>query len=134
MGRANYVGRPVDGPTGPKSVPGPAPSVGGRYRLGTRLGGGGEGEAYAAVDEATGVACVVKLFREAASVSPGAVVAEAADRVRAEFERLSALEHPGLVRAVDVGREQGRLFLVTERVAGEAIASIADIADDARRL
>ncbi len=126
MGRANYVGR-----LGNKRLPAvpigasPVALVAGRYLIGARLGRGGEGDTFSAVDQNTGATCALKLFRDA---SPAVL-----DRVRSEFERLAGMQHPGIVRALDLGRDKGRLFLVTELVEGASIASIAEIADEGRR-
>ncbi|MES1204728.1 MAG: sigma 54-interacting transcriptional regulator [Pseudomonadota bacterium] len=125
MRLANHVGGQVSA-AGQVGSPSGGVLVAGRYRLGKRLGAGGEGETFAAIDEMTGAARALKLFR---SASPPVL-----ERVRGEFERLKAIDHPGVVRAVDVGRDQGRLFLVTALVAGDSIGTIAEIADDDRRL
>jgi hypothetical protein len=96
-----------------------------RYQLGARLGGGASGETYAAHDRTREAACVVKIF-----AAGGAARREAL----AEFRGLETLAHPSIVRVRDVGRlEDGRLFLVTDRVAGPGIDSIAALADDGRR-
>ena len=103
-----------------------ASQIAGKYRIGRRLGSGGEGDAFEAVDETTGGQVALKLFLNATPAVER--------RVRAEFERLAGLMHPGVARALDVGRDDGRLFLVTQLVAGASIASIAEMDDDALRL
>ena len=96
----------------------------GRYRLGERLGRGASAETFAAVDEASGAPRAVKLF--AAGLDAG--------RAIAEFRRLQALDHPGLVKVHDVGvDERGQLFVVMDLVAGPALASIARGPDEAAR-
>jgi serine/threonine protein kinase len=48
-----------------------------------------------------------------------------------ELAGLQALAHPSVVRVRDVGRlEDGRIFLITERVAGSSIDSVASISDE----
>jgi len=90
-----------------------------------RLGGGAEGETFAAVDRANGDRVAVKLF--------GAAPANVERRVRQEFERLASLGHPGVVRVRDAGRDGGRLFLVTDLVAGEPLARLAELGDPEER-
>jgi transcriptional regulator with GAF, ATPase, and Fis domain len=92
---------------------------------GERLGEGASGEAYGVVDTTDGAACVAKVFA-AGAAARGAAIAELAG--------LQALAHPSVVRVRDVGRMgDGRLFLVTERVAGPSIDSLANISDEAVR-
>ncbi len=94
-----------------------------RYRRGPRLGAGASGETFAATDAETDAACVIKLF-----------AADARGLALAEFRSLATLEHPGIVRVRDVGRlEDGRVYIVTDRVAGTGVDAIASLADDAIR-
>ena len=93
--------------------------------VGERLGAGASGETFGAIDGANGTACVVKVFAVGAAARGAAV---------AEFRGLETLAHPSVVRVRDVGRlEDGRLYLVTDRVAGPGIDSLAAIVDDGRR-
>jgi len=90
------------------------------------LGGGAEGETFVATDRASGERVAVKLFHAA----PAAIER----RVRLEFERLAAFEHPGVVHVRDAGRAEGQLFLVTDLIAGQPLLAIADVTDvEARR-
>src|SRR5260370_12330699 len=98
--------------------------LGGRYQLGQRLGRGAAAETFAAIDETSGEARAVKLFAAAAG---GA-------RAIAEFRRLQALGHPGLVKVHDVGvTDDGRLYLVMDLVAGPPLSSIALNTDEGQR-
>jgi tetratricopeptide (TPR) repeat protein len=96
-----------------------------RYRLAERLGAGAAGETFAAVDQSTGAACVVKIF------APD----DGARRLAlSELRGLETLIHPNLARLRDLGRcEDGRLFLVTDRIVGPGLDSVAAIADPVRR-
>ena len=109
---------------GATTVPG-GRSLASRYELAERLGGGGEGDTFVAIDRTNGERVAVKLFHAA----PAAVER----RVRYEFERLAGLNHPGLVRVRDAGRDDGQLFLVTELITGEPLARIADTTDAVAR-
>jgi eukaryotic-like serine/threonine-protein kinase len=91
----------------------PAPLVLGRYRLGERLGAGGFGTVYAAVDE--------RLRREVAvKVIPGG---DGWDRARGQREALAAarLDHPGVVGVFDAGEDGRARYLVSELVHGETL-------------
>jgi transcriptional regulator with GAF, ATPase, and Fis domain/tetratricopeptide (TPR) repeat protein len=71
------------------------------------------------------VRCVVKVFAPDASARRLAL---------AEFRGLEALAHPNVARLRDIGRcDDGRLFLVTDRIVGPGIESVATISDDTRR-
>ena len=96
-----------------------------RYTAGERLGHGASGETFAVVDTTDGAACVAKVFAAGAAARGAAVN---------ELSGLQALAHPSVVRVRDIGRlEVGRLFLVTERLSGASVASIASCVDEADR-
>ncbi len=96
-----------------------------RYRVSERLGGGASGETFAAIDTATDTACVIKLFAEGLRGRRFAL---------AEFRGLETLAHPSVVRLRDIGRlDDGRLYLVTDRIVGPGVEGIATIADEAER-
>ena len=107
---------------------GPDPLVADRYRLGKRLGAGASSDVYTAEDLADHTACAVKLF-------PSGLEPEAVTRLLDEFARLSDLGHRGIVRVRDAGRIAegalaGRLFLVTDHLAGlDLAAHLAAAAD-----
>src|SRR4051794_41208900 len=93
----------------------PAPLVLGRYRLGERLGAGGFGTVYAAMDE--------RLRREVAvKVIPGNSD-PAHPRARGQREALAAarLDHPGVVGVFDAGEDGRARYLVSELVHGETL-------------
>jgi serine/threonine-protein kinase PknK len=99
------------------------PVLDGRYVAGKRLGRGASGETYTAQERTTGAACVVKLFDPATRAA-----------ATAEFRQLTELAHPSVVRVRDIGRAaDGRLFLVTDLVAGAAIDSLATVLDETQR-
>lgn len=90
----------------------------GPYRLVERLGAGGMGEVYRAVDTRLGRDVAVKFLPER----------WAGDRDRrARFEReartVAALKHPSIAHLHDVGRVAGVDFLVMELVEGESLAT-----------
>jgi len=98
-----------------------------RYVPGERLGEGASGETFAVVDTTDGGACVAKVF-VAGRGARGAALNELAG--------LQAVSHASVVRVRDVGRLDdgaGRMFIVTDRVAGPSIESLASIGDDGAR-
>ena len=96
-----------------------------RYQVGERLGTGASGETFAAIDTTTDTACVIKLFADGSRGRRFAL---------AEFRGLETLVHPNVVRLRDIGRlDDGRLYLVTDRVVGPGVEGIATIADEAER-
>jgi eukaryotic-like serine/threonine-protein kinase len=90
--------------------------VGGRYRLGERLGHGGMGEVFAAQD--------LRLEREVALKLLRADLAEQDDmreRVVAEARLAARLTHPNVVGVLDTGEQDGRPFVVMERLSGRTL-------------
>ena len=85
----------------------------GPYEIVAPLGSGGMGEVYRARD--------TRLSREVAvKVLPGEFASDPERRSRFEREAraLAALNHPNVVAIYDVGEADGRMFLVSELVAG----------------
>ncbi|WP_051298356.1 serine/threonine-protein kinase [Arthrobacter castelli] len=90
--------------------------LGGRYRLGERLGQGGMSTVFQAQDQALGRAVAVKLFR-----SDVADQTEL-DRQRGEVRVLAGLNHPNLVMVYDAVTDtdslEARTYLVMELIQG----------------
>jgi serine/threonine protein kinase len=91
--------------------------LGGRYRLGTRLGGGGMADVYDGVDERLRRAVALKVLRPELAADP-----TCRRRFEAEARATARLSHPNVVAVFDSGHEGGRSYLVMERVAGETLA------------
>ncbi|HZF56213.1 MAG TPA: protein kinase, partial [Polyangiaceae bacterium] len=88
----------------------------GRYLLERRVGAGGMGEVWRALDQATGQAVAVKVL-------PGHGTEDAA-RFGREAEILAGLSHPRVVRYVAHGAEEGGApYLVMEWLDGEDLAA-----------
>lgn len=95
--------------------------LGGRYRLGERIGRGGMADVFRADDEVLHRPVAVKMFRFD--------TAEGADRRRidAEVRTLASLRHPGLVTVFDAGTvddsgTDATPFLVMELITGPTLA------------
>jgi serine/threonine-protein kinase len=88
----------------------------GPYRIGRRLGKGGMGSVYEAVDEKTGQRVAVK------ALTPQLAMAEGfRERFQAEIESLKKLQHEGIVRLLGYGEHEGILFYSMELVEGPSL-------------
>jgi len=89
----------------------------GPYEITSRVGAGGMGEVYRAVDTRLGRDVAIKVL-------PAELSANA--QLRARFDRearaISNLNHPNICTLFDVGREGETDFLVMELLDGEALA------------
>ncbi|HMG21541.1 MAG TPA: serine/threonine-protein kinase, partial [Kofleriaceae bacterium] len=95
--------------------------IGGRYRLERRIGEGGMGVVWAAVDVVSGQRCAVKLVKPGF----GAGDAEAPRRFVREARAASAVRHPNVVRKLDVIElDDGSPVLVMELLDGESLRDL----------
>jgi protein kinase-like protein len=85
----------------------------GRYRLEAEIARGAIGTVWRATDTTTGTAVAVKLLRTEAAGLP-----ELVDGLLAEAEILAQLDHPGVVRVVDLVTSGAALALVMDLVEG----------------
>jgi serine/threonine-protein kinase len=92
-------------------VPPPKPSSLSRYELHEKLGEGGMASVYRAVDRELRRDVAVKVLRDALDPL-------LRQRLLREAQVLAQLSHPNLVKVLDVGEEEARLFLVMELVRG----------------
>lgn len=96
----------------------------GDFRLVRRLGAGGMGVVYLAVQESLGREVALKLVRPEQLYFPGA-----RERFRREVEAVARLNDPGIVAIHMVGEAGGIPFFAMERVVG---ATLADLLADLR--
>ncbi|MGP4020021.1 serine/threonine-protein kinase [Saccharopolyspora sp. 5N708] len=96
---------------------GDAPLLGGRYRLGARLGGGGMADVYRAVDTRLERVVAAKVFRAGTD-------AVGRDRFVEEARTLAGLSHPGLVTVHDFSATEDEIYLIMELVAGRTLADV----------
>ena len=93
-------------------------TLAGRYRLTRKVGEGGMGAVYEAVQEALGRTVAVKILRDKFVDRP-----EVARRLVKEAQLASSIEHEHIVRILDSGATgDGRPFVVMEHLRGESLA------------
>jgi serine/threonine protein kinase len=91
-------------------------TIGGRYRLGERIGHGGMGEVFAAHDLRLDREVALKLLRADLAEQDGM-----RERVVAEARLAARLTHPHVVGVLDTGEQDGRPFVVMERLSGRTL-------------
>jgi serine/threonine protein kinase len=86
------------------------------YRIAEKIGQGGMGEVYRALDTRLGREVSLKIL-------PSEFANDTGRRARFEQEARSAaaLNHPNILNVYDVGTEGDILFIVTELIAGETL-------------
>jgi serine/threonine protein kinase len=92
---------------------------GGRYRLMSKLGEGGMGVVYRGEDFHLGTEVVVKIPRRSVLEDDP----ESLRRFRQEIRSLVHLEHPHIVKIIDVGEQEGIPFAVMQYLRGGSLES-----------
>ena len=89
----------------------------GPYEIAARIGAGGMGEVYKAVDTRLDRPVAIKVLTTRHEAAPS-------DRKRfaREARAISALNHPNICSLYDIGSENGNEFLVMEYIEGETLA------------
>jgi hypothetical protein len=90
----------------------------GRYVVAERLGAGGMGVVYAAVDSELHRRVALKLLRPDQGGDTGS---HGRERLLREARTLARLSHPNVVTVFDVGTHHGHLFLAMELVDGGSL-------------
>jgi tRNA A-37 threonylcarbamoyl transferase component Bud32 len=88
----------------------------GRYQLEHRLGHGGMGTVYRAVDSALSRRVAAKVMRDELLSSP-----EAEERFQREARHAASLAHPNVVTVYDFGVVSRRAFLIMELLEGSTL-------------
>lgn len=89
----------------------------GRYRLEERIGEGGMGTVFIAHDQELDRKVAVKLLAANLMHDP-----EVLERFEREARLTARLDHPHIVPIYDVGRHQGRPFIVMKLLQGDSLA------------
>jgi serine/threonine-protein kinase len=94
--------------------------LGGRWRLVRRLAEGAMGSVHEGVNEVTGQRAALKLLKAELHADPGL-----RRRFRREASVLQAIEHPGVVRVLELGDDDGaQSYTVMELLVGETLAEL----------
>lgn len=102
----------------------PGTTLGGRYRLDSRIASGGMGDVWKATDSVLGRTVAVKILLPSLMEDPGF-----AERFRGEARVVATLSHHNVVRVYDYGEsplEGGgkAAFLVMEFIEGQALSKV----------
>lgn len=85
-----------------------------RYEFGPAIGTGGAGSVYRARDKTTGNVVAIKVLKNRVTDDPALH-----QRLATEFRAATQLEHPNIVRALEIGTDGSTSYLVYELVEGE---------------
>ncbi len=91
----------------------------GPYEIRSRLGRGGMGAVYEAVDTTTGDVVAVKVLASHLADDPGL-----RSRFDAEIDVLKNLRHPGIVRLLAFGEQDDQPFFAMELVRGKSLEQL----------
>jgi len=103
-------------------------SLGDRYRLLEVIGEGGMGRVFRAEQLATGQPVAVKLLHP-----EFAQVDQVVQRFEREAKVTTELSHPHIVKTIELGEWNGRLFLAMELIAGQSLAELIERDDGSGR-
>ena len=91
----------------------------GHYRLRERVGEGGMGVVWSALDTTLGREVALKLLPDAVAQDPARLA-----RLESEARAIAALNHPGIVTLYSIEEAEARRFLTMELVAGQGLADL----------
>ncbi len=88
----------------------------GRYLIEARIGTGGSGEVYRALDRVANIPVALKVLFPRSDGGSAAL-----GRLRRELQILRGIHGPGIVEIHDIGEHEGLLYLVMELLAGQSL-------------
>ena len=91
----------------------------GRYEVHTKLGEGGMGEVYTALDSELGRSVAIKLLPSEFTTDD-----DRRSRFRQEARVISALNHPNIITIYEIGENELGSFLATEYVEGRTLRDV----------
>ncbi len=91
----------------------------GRYRILHRLGGGGMGDIFLAMQTNPRREVAIKVLSRDLAQDP-----EAVQRFRREVETLARLSHPHICRVIEGGQEEGIYYYAMERLEGLDLSTV----------
>jgi hypothetical protein len=95
--------------------------IGGTYRIDKRLGEGGLGPLYRAVDERSDAMVALRALAPELTGHP-----EVTASLRAQIEIATSLKHKNIVKTFGIAAEGELLFVITEHVVGQSLRQIMD--------
>jgi len=101
----------------------------GAYELGKLLGAGGMGHVYRATKGPGGRAVAVKVLAAELARDPKAV-----ERFEREAEAVQRLDHPNVIRILEIGSARGQHFLAMELVSGPSFRRMIRDRGEPRRV
>src|SRR4029077_8346742 len=94
--------------------------LGGKYRILRKIGSGGIGVVYSAEHVAIGTEVAVKVLRGAAAMDASEIA-----RLRREARVQGSIEHPNVVRTLDLDElPDGSIYVVMELLRGNSLATL----------
>jgi len=91
----------------------------GPYEIGARLGAGGMGEVYRAIDSRLGRAVAIKVIR-----AEGGISQDRLHRFEREARAAAAISHPNVCAVHDIGTHEGLPFVVMELLEGKSLRQL----------